>query len=74
MIGSVEPPSVHYALIWLFQKYSTLGLEWKLSELGAIKTSLKKDPSANKEIRDVLTASLQGTAAGYKDPDDSDED
>ena len=52
----------------------SIGLEWKLSELGAVKTSLKKDPSAKKEIRDVLTASLQGTTAGYKDPDDSDED
>ena len=51
-----------------------VGLEWKLSELGAVKTSMKKDPSAKKEIRDVLTVSLQGTAAGYRDPDDSDED
>ena len=54
--------------------YRPTGLEWKLSELGAVKTSLKKDPANKKEIRDVLTASLQGTAAGYRDPEDSDED
>lgn len=39
-----------------------------------MKTSLKKDPSTKKEIRDILNVSLQGTAAGYRDPDDSDED
>lgn len=39
-----------------------------------MKTSLKKDPSAKNEIRDALTVSLQGTTAGYRDPDDSDED
>jgi len=49
-------------------------LEWKLSELGAVKTSLEKDPAVKKEIRDVLTVSLQGTAANFRDPDDSDED
>ena len=62
---------IHY---FYSSSWFDVGLEWKLSELGAVKTSLKKDPSTKKEIRDILNVSLQGTVAGYRDPDDSDED
>ena len=53
-----------------------VGLEWKLSELGAVKTSLKENPDTKNQIQDMLTVSLKGagTSARHRDPDDSDED
>jgi len=55
---------------------STAGLEWKLSEIGAVKTSLKENPDNKNQIQDMLTVSLKGasTSARHRDPDDSDED
>jgi len=51
-------------------------LEWKLSEIGAVKTSLKENPDNKNQIQDILTVSLKGasTSVGHRDPDDSDED
>ena len=53
-----------------------VGLEWKLSELGVVKTSLKENPDTKNQIQDMLTVSLKGagTSARHRDPDDSDED
>ena len=46
-------------------------LEWKLSEIGAVKTDIEENPWKKRQIRDALTVSLSGN---YRDPDDSDED
>ena len=48
-------------------------LEWILSESGAIKTELEKDPRKRREIRDVMTSSLRsGGQCNQDDDDDSD--
>ena len=41
-----------------------------LSEKGAVKTDLRKDPRKKHQIRDVMTAALK---SGYVDPEDSDD-
>ena len=46
-------------------------LEWKLSELGAIKTDLEENPFKKREIRDVLSVAVRDT---YRDAEDSDDD
>ena len=45
-------------------------LEWKLSQIGAIKTELTKDPRKKNQIQDIMTISVRGR---HRDPDDSDE-
>lgn len=49
---------------------SQLELEWKLSEIGAVKTDLKKDPRKKSQIKDIMSMSVRGQ---YRDPDDSDD-
>lgn len=46
-------------------------LEWKLSEIGAVKTDIEDNPWKKREIADVMKMTVRGN---YKDPDDSDED
>lgn len=48
-----------------------LELEWKLSEIGAVKSELEENPWKKREIRDVMSMSVRDT---YHDPDDSDDD
>ena len=51
--------------------FQTKELEWKLSEIGAVKTDLESDPRKKKErVKDVMTMSVRGQ---YRDPDDSDD-
>lgn len=45
--------------------------EWKLSELGAVKTDLEENPFKKREIRDVLSVAVRDT---YRDGEDSDDD
>lgn len=47
-----------------------LELEWKLSEIGAVKSELEESPWKKREIRDVMSMSVRDT---YRDPDDSDD-
>lgn len=46
-------------------------LEWKLSEIGAVKTELEENPWKRREIADVMKMTVRGN---YRDPDDSDDD
>jgi hypothetical protein len=46
-------------------------LEWKLSEIGAVKTELEENPWKQREIRDVMTISVRDN---YRDAEDSDDD
>jgi hypothetical protein len=46
-------------------------LEWMLSEKGAVKSELDKDPRKKHQIRDVMSAALK--KSGYVDPEDSDD-
>ena len=45
-------------------------LEWKLSQAGALKTTLEENP--RKEVRDVMTSSIRGAARGYDSDSDND--
>ena len=45
-------------------------LEWKLSQIGAVKTDLTKDPRKKHHIQDVMTMTVRGH---HRDPDDSDD-
>ena len=49
----------------------TTELEWMLSEKGAVKSELDKDPRKKHQIRDVMSAALK--KSGYVDPEDSDD-
>ena len=65
-----------YYIILVFLKEGTLyffliELEWKLSEIGAVKTDIEDNPWKKREIADVMKMTVRGN---YKDPDDSDED
>ena len=54
-----------------FLLFQTKELEWKLSEIGAVKTDLERDPRKKKErVKDIMTMSVRGQ---YQDPDDSDD-
>ena len=60
-------PTLPHAYILLH----TAELEWMLSEKGAVKTELDKDPRKKHQIRDVMSAALK--KSGYVDPEDSDD-
>ena len=62
-----HPLSLPHAYILLH----TAELEWMLSEKGAVKTELDKDPRKKHQIRDVMSAALK--KSGYVDPEDSDD-
>lgn len=46
-------------------------LEWKLSESGAIKTSLEENPK--KPIEDMLLSSVRGSGPARRDSDSDDD-
>ena len=64
-----SPICIDYTSLLLF----FTDLEWILSESGAIKTELEKDPRKRREIRDVLTSSLRSSGQCNQDDDDDDD-
>lgn len=57
--------------LFYFSFLFLIELEWKLSEIGAVKTELEENPWKRREIADVMKMTVRGN---YRDPDDSDDD
>ena len=71
IIEGVPRPQTALVINYLF---SFVDLEWILSESGAIKTELEKDPRKRREIQDVMTSSLRSGGQYNQDDDDDDSD
>ena len=57
-----DSPLLVYLFVWL-------ELEWKLSDIGAIKTDIEENPWKKREIRDIMSISIRDN---YHDSDDDD--